>query len=123
LLSTSTDAITWTTRTGFGSSTVINSLTYGNGIYVAGGYESTSFGVSTFVNTPLIETSEDGVTWTVRNSSFGTTGPLIDSLTYGDGIYLAGTLANNSSAGRLASAFNIFTNAVTFTSIDATVTS
>jgi hypothetical protein len=70
--------ITWTTRTsGFGS-TIINGVTYGDGLYVAVG----SSGVLT--------TSPDGITWTTRTSGFGTdASTVIYGVIYGDGLYVA----------------------------------
>jgi hypothetical protein len=91
-LLTSTDAVTWTTRTsGFGTST-INILTYGNGIYVAGGSGGT------------LTTSTDAVTWTTRTSGFASN--VIYALTYGNGIYVAG-----GSGGALTTS----TDAITWT--------
>jgi len=66
---------TWTTRTsGFGSTTIYG-VTYGDGLYVAGGY----YGILT--------TSTDGTTWTTRTSGFGSSA--IYGVTYGDGLYVA----------------------------------
>lgn len=65
-IQTSTDGITWTSRTS-GTSNRLNYVTYGNGVYVAVG------------NTGTITTSPTGVTWTVRTS--GTTLTL-HSVTY-----------------------------------------
>jgi hypothetical protein len=54
VIRTSTDAITWTTRTSnFGASTV-NTIAYGNNLWVAGGYNGT------------IRTSTDAITWMTR---------------------------------------------------------
>lgn len=59
-LFSSSDAITWTSRTsGFGTQT-INSVAYGAGIFVAVGYNG------------LITTSTDGITWTSRTSGMST---------------------------------------------------
>ena len=74
-LSSSTDAITWTTRTsGFGTSR-IRALTFGNNVYVAGG------------DSGQIRTSTDAITWTTRTSGFGTT--TIYGLGFGNGVYVA----------------------------------
>jgi photosystem II stability/assembly factor-like uncharacterized protein len=78
-LATSTDGITWTTRTsGFGT-TDIFSLTFGNGIFVAGGNAST------------LTTSTDGITWTSR-SAFPPppNAQTIRALTFGNNTYVAG---------------------------------
>jgi len=69
------DGTTWTTRTsGFGTNP-IRGVTYGDGLYVAGGNDGT------------LTTSTDGITWTTRTSGFGTTD--INGVTYGDGLYVA----------------------------------
>jgi hypothetical protein len=92
-LHTSTDAITWTTRTsGFGTSQ-INALTFGNGIYVAAGAAGT------------LTTSTNGTTWTTRTSGFGTTN--IFGLTYSNGSFVA-----VGDAGQLRSS----TDGITWTS-------
>jgi len=80
------DGTTWTTRTsGFGTK-YIRGVTYGDGLYVAGGLSGT------------ITTSPDGTTWTTRTSGFGTT--TIYGVTYGDGLYVAvgssGTLTTST---------------------------
>ena len=70
-----TNGVDWTTRTsGFGT-TDIYEVTYGDGLYVAGGESGT------------LTTSPDGTTWTSRTSGFGTT--RIVGVTYGDGVYVA----------------------------------
>ena len=68
---TSPDGITWTTRTSTGT---IISITYGNGIFVAGAFASAS-----------IYTSSDGITWVTRT---GLTGDW-NSITYGQGLFVA----------------------------------
>ena len=69
------ELVDWTTRTsGFGS-TEIRGVTYGDGLYVAGGLSGT------------LTTSTDGTTWTTRTSGFGTT--RIYGVGYGDGLYVA----------------------------------
>jgi hypothetical protein len=69
------DTRAWTTRTsGFGT-TEINALTFGNGVYVAGG------------NAGQLRTSTDAITWTSRTSGFGTT--IIRALTFGNNVYVA----------------------------------
>jgi len=69
------EGVDWTTRTsGFGTTTIYG-VTYGDGLYVAGG------------NDGKLTTSPDGTTWTTRTSGFGTTD--IWGVTYGDGLYVA----------------------------------
>jgi len=69
------DGTTWTTRTsGFGT-TIIQGVTYGDGLYVAVG------------DSGKLTTSTDGTTWTTRTSGFGST--RIRDVTYGDGLYVA----------------------------------
>ena len=69
------NGVDWTARTsGFGT-TDIQGVTYGDGLYVAGGNDGT------------LTTSPDGTTWTTRTSGFGTT--RIRGVTYGDGLYVA----------------------------------
>jgi hypothetical protein len=66
----------WTSRTsGFGS-TIIRALTFGNGVYVAGGDAGT------------LTTSTDAITWTTRTSNFGA--DAIYALTFGNNLYVAG---------------------------------
>ena len=72
----STNGITWTARTS-GSSTIISGLAYGNGVFVYGDYSG------------QIRTSTDAITWTARTSGLATSEPIY-SLTYGDGIFVAG---------------------------------
>jgi hypothetical protein len=68
----------WTSRTsGFGATT-INALTFGNGVYVAGGEAGT------------LTTSTDAITWTTRTSNFGASA--IYALTFGNNVYVAGGL-------------------------------
>lgn len=89
---TSTDAVTWTTRSvSFGSS-LIYSITFGNGVYVLGGAGG------------RMTTSTDLATWTVRTSQFGTS--IIQGLAYGAGVYVA-----VGAGGRLTSS----TDAITWT--------
>jgi len=74
LIKTSTDLVTWTTRSiGENNNDFIRSLTYGNGLYVYGGSNG------------VLGTSTDGITWTARTS--GTT-QTIQTLTYGNGLYV-----------------------------------
>jgi hypothetical protein len=72
-ISTSTDLITWTTRTS-GTASNLNSITYGNGLYLAAG-----------VTSALIN-STDGITWSALTYGVTTT---IVALGFGNGKYLA----------------------------------
>jgi hypothetical protein len=83
-LSTSTDGITWTTRTsGFGS-TNINVVAFGASVFVAAGDSGT------------LRSSTDGITWTARTTNFGTTN--ITGLLFGNAQYVAtGTAAVRGS--------------------------
>ena len=74
VLRTSTDTVTWTTRTS-GTINAINSLLYANGLFVYG------------ANSGVLSTSTDGITWTARTT--GTT-QAIASLGYGNGLYIFG---------------------------------
>lgn len=79
-------ATPWISRTS-GTTSNINALTYGNGLYVYGG------------NGGVLATSTDAVTWTSRTS--GTTS-IIRALTYGNGVYVyagdGGVLASSTDA-------------------------
>jgi hypothetical protein len=76
VISTSGDnGVTWVTRTSTFGTSVIFSVRFGNGIFVAGG------------DAGQIRTSTDGVTWTTRTSNFGTS--VINSIGYGNGIFVA----------------------------------
>jgi hypothetical protein len=69
------------------TTSTINALTYGNGLYVYAG------------NAGILGTSTDGITWTARTS--GTTSSIL-ALTYGDGLYVragnAGTIGTSTDA-------------------------
>ena len=74
-LYTSSDGITWTSRTSnFGANT-INDVAYGNGLWVAVGAAGT------------IITSTDGITWTARTSNMG--GNVIYAVTYANSLWVA----------------------------------
>jgi hypothetical protein len=81
---TSTDGITWTTRAISGGMRIVRGLTFGNGLYVAGG----ELQVVASVDEPAIKTSTNGITWTTRTVSFG--GSSIQSVTFGNGLFVAG---------------------------------
>jgi len=73
---TSPDGITWTSRTSAADNSW-NSVTYGNGLFVA---------VSTTGTGNRVMTSPDGITWTSRTSATNT---LWKSVTYGAGLFVA----------------------------------
>jgi len=73
---TSTDFITWTTRTSNFGTTNINDINFGNSLWAAVG------------QTGQIRTSTDGTTWTTRTSNFGNS--TINSIVYGDSLWVAG---------------------------------
>jgi hypothetical protein len=78
LFQTSTDSITWTTRTtGYGTQS-ISALTFGGSYALA--YGENDIGV------PFLSASTDNITWTFRTS--GITQPIF-ALTYENGIYIA----------------------------------
>jgi len=70
------EGITWNLVDAGFSTTGINAVTYGDGLYVAVGGDGT------------MTTSTDGTTWTTRTSGFGS--ETIRGVTYGDGLYVAG---------------------------------
>jgi hypothetical protein len=74
-MTTSTDGTTWTSRTSGFSTNNINGVTYGNGVYVAGGTGGT------------LTTSTDGTTWTARTSGFGA--ETIREVGYGNSQHIA----------------------------------
>lgn len=109
-LISSTDTVTWSTSD---INYNVNSLAYGNGIYIAVGTNnyrvstdaitwSSKPNLSNTINVVIYEnnlyimggqsgylvTSTDATTWTSQTSGFGTTS--IRTLAYGNGIYLAG---------------------------------
>jgi hypothetical protein len=71
-----TGATTWTTRTSNFGATNINSVAYGNNLWVAGGFLG------------QLRTSTDGTTWTTSTSNFGNT--RINSVAYGNNLFVAG---------------------------------
>jgi hypothetical protein len=123
---TSTNAITWTSRTGIGSP---QAVTYGNGIWVVASvgairtstnaitWTARTSNTSSTINSLIYEnglyvyaggggvlhTSTDGITWTARTSNTTST---INSLTYGNGLYMYG-----ANGGVLATS----TDAITWT--------
>jgi hypothetical protein len=85
-LFTSTDLITWTSRTsGFGSSN-INDVEYYNGLFVAVG------------NSGILTTSTDGITWTARTAGVSTNA--LHDVTYQNSLWVAvGAGASGSTGG------------------------
>jgi hypothetical protein len=86
LLSTSTDAISWTIRTtGLNTETVTALGTgAGNSLFVAG--------ISNYLNQSTIFVSSDGIIWTARTAGFGTS--TINSILYAGGNYFAASNGN-----------------------------
>lgn len=75
LLYSSSDGITWTSRTsGFGSNAIYD-VKFGNGLWVAVGDNGT------------ITTSSDGITWTARTANMGTN--RIQSVIYDNSLWVA----------------------------------
>jgi hypothetical protein len=97
----SPDGITWSTRTS-GTTSIIRSLTYGNGLYVYGTNGTTTL---------CLKTSTDSFTWTGR--TFGITST-ITALTFGNNLFVAGTQAG---------AIRTSTNGITWTARTSGTTS
>jgi hypothetical protein len=76
IAATESSFATWTTQTSNFGSTNIQSIAYGNNVWVAAG------------SAGQLRTSTDAVTWTTRTSNFGTT--TIRSVAYGNGLWFAG---------------------------------
>jgi hypothetical protein len=91
VLRTSTDAITWTTRTT--GALTINSLAFGNGLWVAA------------TNSARIVKSTDTVTWTsVLVQSFGSTD--VASVKYGNNLWAVGQTSGNIRTSAVTAPFN-----------------
>jgi hypothetical protein len=86
-LATSTNGISWTSRTGPFPTTSIHRVAYGNNIYVCVG------------DTGQVATSTDGITWDNRSTQagFGTSG--IDILMFGNGVFMACSGAGSGNNG------------------------
>jgi hypothetical protein len=67
---------TWTAQASTFGTTVIRSVAFANGLWVAGGESG------------QLRTSIDAVTWVTRTSQFGAT--TINSVAFGDGLWVAG---------------------------------
>ena len=92
------DNINWITRTS-GTTSVINGLAYGGGVFVRVG------------NIGTLGTSTDGITWTARTSGTGST---LSAVIYGDGLFVYGGVG-----GVLATS----TNGITWTARTSGTTS
>ncbi|CAB4123473.1 hypothetical protein UFOVP46_4 [uncultured Caudovirales phage] len=79
VISRSYQAQMWSARTSGFSSTQINALTAGNGLFIAGGASGT------------MSYSPDGINWTTRTSGFSANA--INALTFGNGLFIAGGAA------------------------------
>jgi len=80
-------AITWNTATSNFGGTTINSIAYGNGLWVAGG------------SSGQMRTSTNGSTWTTVTSNFG--GTNINSIAYNNSLWVAG-----GSSGQMRTSTN-----------------
>ena len=67
--------VVWTTRTSNFGNTIIESVAYGNNLWVAGGFSG------------QIRTSTDAITWVTQTSNFGNT--TINSIAYGNSLWVA----------------------------------
>jgi hypothetical protein len=97
-LATSTDSITWTTRTS-GLTFQINDLTSGNSLYVYGASNGS------------IRTSTDGITWTARTSGVAVA---ISALTFGDNLYVYGAANGNIRSSTNGITWTARTSGTTF---------
>lgn len=90
-IQTSTDAVTWTSRTGANTSSQL-AVTFGNGIFVSTG------------NIGSIQTSTDGITWTniTRANTLSQRG-----VTFGNGIYVA--VGGNGEIGTIVTSTDAIT--------------
>ena len=75
LTATAAGVTIWTTRTSNFGNTSVQSVAYGNALWVAGGVSG------------QLRTSTDAITWTTRTSNFGTT--RINSVAYGNSLWVA----------------------------------
>lgn len=94
----SLDAVTWTTRHNY---TTTYAMTFGNGLYLAGGEADMS--------SASIRTSTDGITWTNRTSTFGN--GTVYGIEYGNNVYVAVAALNFSGGGEVRTS----TNGITWT--------
>lgn len=88
---TSSDGLTWTARTGYGSRL---GICFGGGIFVAWGTDNTGL-------TGTVETSTDGITWTLR-ASFPTTLFASKILWNGSLFVAVGASSSGGAAGTVA---------------------
>lgn len=93
-LMTSPDGITWTARTSAtGASSLWNSVTYGNGLFV---------GVAAF-GTTRVMTSTDGITWTARTAAAANQWRAV---AYGGGVFAA--VSDNGTGNRVMTFTSLF---------------
>ncbi len=83
---TSPDGITWTARNA-AADILWNSVTYGNGLFVAVGSSG---------NINSVMTSPDGINWTLREQSTSAIWRSWESVTYGEGLFVA--VSSNAAA-------------------------
>jgi hypothetical protein len=96
---TSTDGITWTTRTLASLvPTSVRTSTFGNGTFVVAG------------NNGLLDSSTDGVTWTTRTSQFGI--DVISSSAFGNNIFVIGGFTGKISTSTDGISWTTRTSAV-----------
>jgi hypothetical protein len=96
---TSTDKISWTTRTSNFGFTLITSIAYGNSLWVAAGHSG------------QLRTSTDAITWVTRTSNFS---DIITDIAYNNGLWIAvGSRTNAAPPNHMRSS----TNAITWTTV------
>ncbi len=83
-VSTSSDTVTWTTRSDIAGAQSWTSVAYGNNVFVAVGVA----GPDSRGGERVIMTSPDGITWTARNVADGATN-FFTSITFGSGVFVA----------------------------------
>ena len=87
VVETSTDGITWDTRTS-GTTSTIYALTYGNGLFVYGSYGGPN---------AYIGTSTDGITWQTNKIGVSTNlSTQVSTITYGNGLFVCTVIPNNT---------------------------
>lgn len=101
---TTTDGITWTSRTS-GTASSLRTITYGGGIFVYGGFGG------------VLATSTDGVTWTARTS--GTTSTIF-TVVYENSLYVYGTVGGGLSTSTDAITWTARTSGTASTIITVT---
>ena len=104
-LASSTNGVTWTTRTS-GTTNNLNDVEYLNGAFYAAGDATT-----------LLK-STDGSTWTPVTVSVGTASDMFVNADYGSG-YLVLSAHTSSNSGAAVYSYNFSTSTWTYTNIDA----